>query len=130
MAATFYHPPVKSRCHGVAKKQSRRLVYNQKAKKYSVSNGQLSYKTKNGNEVTVIFSDEDRKRILKACHADPTAGHLGRTKTYYKVLNTNYSYSASTGVVCHAWIWGPITSRGVCDLQKASFLGGGIPLKQ
>ena len=72
-----------------ASKDEKRVI-RKKSKKYSVSNGQLTYRTKNGNNVTVIFSEEERKRILNACHTDSTAGHLGRTKTYYKVAERYY----------------------------------------
>ena len=76
--------------HGTSKDEKRMI--RKKSKKYSVSNGdgQLTYKTKNGNEVEVIFSEEERKRILKVCQTDPTAGHLGRSKTYYKVAERYY----------------------------------------
>ena len=53
-------------------RKDEKWVIRKKSKKYSVNNGQLTYRTKNGNNVTVIFSEEERKRILNACHTDST----------------------------------------------------------
>ena len=33
--------------------------------------------------VKVVTSTDERERILKACHSEPTSGHFGLTKTYY-----------------------------------------------
>ena len=32
-----------------------------------------------------IQSKEEQKKVLHACHVDPTAGHLGKSKTLYKI---------------------------------------------
>ena len=32
-----------------------------------------------------IQSVEEQKKILLACHVDPTAGHMGREKTFHRI---------------------------------------------
>ena len=32
-----------------------------------------------------IQSKDEQKKVLQACHVDPTAGHLGKSKTLYKI---------------------------------------------
>ena len=32
-----------------------------------------------------IQNKEEQKKVLHACHVDPTAGHLGKSKTSYKI---------------------------------------------
>lgn len=32
-----------------------------------------------------IMSTEEKKHILHACHVDPTAGHMGKSKTLSKI---------------------------------------------
>ena len=59
----------KASTHLKASKEEKRVI-RKKSKKYSVSNGQLTYRTKKGNNVKVIFSEEERKRILNSCHTD------------------------------------------------------------
>ena len=41
--------------------------------------------TEEGRVETVVVMSKSRVQILKACHSDPTAGHLGRTRTFYKL---------------------------------------------
>ncbi len=36
-------------------------------------------------ELRYIKSREEQLRILQACHVDPTAGHMGVTKTVRKI---------------------------------------------
>ena len=33
-------------------------------------------------QVKVVTSVEERRRILRSCHSDPTSGHFGVTKTF------------------------------------------------
>ena len=40
---------------------------------------------KQKRRVKVVQSVEEQKRILRACHADPTSGHFGMTKTWRRV---------------------------------------------
>ena len=35
--------------------------------------------------VKYIQDSQERQRILKACHVDPTSGHMGVKKTTYRV---------------------------------------------
>ena len=58
--------------------------------RYSVDKGKLMYHTRKGTWVEAIFGKSQRVQILKACHSDGTAGHLGRTKTFYKVSQRYY----------------------------------------
>ena len=32
-----------------------------------------------------IESDQERKKILQACHIDATAGHMGKTRTLFRI---------------------------------------------
>ena len=32
-----------------------------------------------------IISTEERKKILSSCHVDPTAGHMGKSKTICRI---------------------------------------------
>ena len=58
--------------------------------RFKVEEGKLFYKTKKGLWVEVIFSKGQRAHIIKACHNDATAGHLGRTRTFYKLSERYY----------------------------------------
>ena len=62
------------------------LIYN----RFKVEEGKLFYKTKRGLWVEVIFSEAQQAKIVEACHSDATAGHLGRTRTFYKVSERYY----------------------------------------
>ena len=50
----------------------------------------MSYKSRKGLWLEVVLSCTQREHILKACHSGPTAGHLGRTKTFYKISERYY----------------------------------------
>ena len=45
---------------------------------------------KNKRRVKVILSAEDHKRILNACHSEPTSGHYGVTKTWKRIAERFY----------------------------------------
>ena len=47
-------------------------------------NGEV-FVVKQKRRVKVVQSVEEQKRILRACHADPTSGHFGMTKTWRRV---------------------------------------------
>ena len=32
-----------------------------------------------------IESEEERRKILFACHVDPTSGHMGKSRTIYRI---------------------------------------------
>ena len=36
-------------------------------------------------KVKVVVSLEEQRRVLKACHSEPTSGHCGVTKTYKRM---------------------------------------------
>ena len=50
------------------------------------------------NQVKVITSVEDQKRILEACHCDPTSGHFGITKTWKRISERFYWKALSKDV--------------------------------
>ena len=47
-------------------------------------------KTRKDVWVEVVLSKSQREQIVKSCHSDPTAGHLGMVKTFYKVSERFY----------------------------------------
>ena len=57
---------------------------------YIVDEGKMSYKSRKGVWLEVVLSCTQWEHILKACHSDPTAGHLGRTKTFYTISERYY----------------------------------------
>ncbi|KAL5494269.1 hypothetical protein EMCRGX_G015566 [Ephydatia muelleri] len=71
--------------------ESRKRVIRRKATKLTLSGeGELLYKHKQGKgkkEVLLryIQSLEERQKILLACHIDPTSGHMGKTRTLYRI---------------------------------------------
>ena len=38
----------------------------------------------------MVTSVDDRKRILRSCHSDPTSGHFGITKTWRRLAERFY----------------------------------------
>ena len=52
--------------------------------------GKLFYKTRKELWVEVIMDKSQQVQIIKACHSDPAAGHLGRTRTFYKASERYY----------------------------------------
>lgn len=58
--------------------------------RFKVEEGKMSYKSRKGLWLEVVLSCTQREHILKACHSGPTAGHLGRTKTFYKISERYY----------------------------------------
>lgn len=55
-----------------------------------MEHGKLLYKTKKGLWVELILNKSQQLQIIKACHSEATGGHLGRTKTFYKVSERYY----------------------------------------
>lgn len=41
-------------------------------------------------QVKVITAKDERKRVLRSCHADPTSGHFGVTKTWRRLAERFY----------------------------------------
>ena len=58
--------------------------------RFIVEEGKMSYKSRKGVWLEVVLSCTQREHIPKACRSDPTAGHLGRTKTFYKISERYY----------------------------------------
>ena len=52
-------------------------------------NGEVFVERTKGR-VKVVTSAEEQTCILRACHADPTSGHFGTTKTWRKVAERFY----------------------------------------
>ena len=65
--------------------------------RFKVEEGKLFY-NKEGLWVEVIFSKGQQAHIIKACHNDATAGHLGRTRT----LSGRYYWPGIFGDVTRA----------------------------
>ncbi|XP_065681472.1 gypsy retrotransposon integrase-like protein 1 [Hydra vulgaris] len=61
-----------------------------KAKRFRMEDNKLHRKTKKDLWLEVVFSKAQRKQIVNSCHSEPTAGHLGRTRTFYKVAERFY----------------------------------------
>nr|XP_047133003.1 uncharacterized protein LOC105847471 isoform X3 [Hydra vulgaris] len=80
-----------------------------KAKRFRMEDNKLHRKTKKDLWLEVVFSKAQRKQIVNSCHSEPTAGHLGRTRTFYKVAERFY--------------WPGIFK----DVENALFMQMGIP---
>nr|XP_047142905.1 uncharacterized protein LOC124817139 [Hydra vulgaris] len=61
-----------------------------KAKRFRMEDNKLQRKIKKDLWLEVVFSKAQRKQIVNSCHSEPTAGHLGRTRTFYKVAERFY----------------------------------------
>ncbi len=48
------------------------------------------YLQRQHRRVKVVTTKEEQKRILHACHCDPTSGHFGVTKTWRRVAERFY----------------------------------------
>ena len=69
-------------------KEKERAV-RKRAALLTVDKGKVSFnigKTK----VKVIISLEEQRRVLKACHSEPTSSHFGVTKTYKRMAESAY----------------------------------------
>ncbi|KAL5515716.1 hypothetical protein EMCRGX_G000921 [Ephydatia muelleri] len=71
--------------------ETKKRVIRRKAAKLTISvEGELLYKHKQGKEkkevlLHYIQSLEERQKILLACHIDSTSGHMGKTRTLYRI---------------------------------------------
>ncbi|KAL5506012.1 hypothetical protein EMCRGX_G007571 [Ephydatia muelleri] len=62
--------------------ETKKRVIRRKAAKLTISvEGELLYKHKQGKEKSL----EERQKILLACHIDSTSGHMGKTRTLYRI---------------------------------------------
>eukprot|EP00731_Ephydatia_muelleri_P033592 Em0033g8a len=63
-------------------RETKKRVIRRKAAKLTISvEGELLYKHKQGKEKSL----EERQKILLACHIDSTSGHMGKTRTLYRI---------------------------------------------
>ncbi|KAL5479238.1 hypothetical protein EMCRGX_G022734 [Ephydatia muelleri] len=67
--------------------KDKKRAFRRKASGYKVERGRLFYYHKSSKSWKQVPSEKERQRILNACHALPTGGHLGRDKTYNKVAD-------------------------------------------
>lgn len=67
--------------------------FRAKCSKFCVVEGTLHYMHKKHGSLRVIHKSE-KDQVLKACHSDPTGGHMGVNKTLQKV-NTRYYWTGS-----------------------------------
>ena len=82
---------------------------------YACLNVCLSYLFVKGEvHLRFITSAEERQKILLACHVHPTAGHLGKTRTIYRikerfmwhgVVRDVKSLVSCLIVVCEGFLW-------------------------
>ncbi|KAL5500060.1 hypothetical protein EMCRGX_G011558 [Ephydatia muelleri] len=62
--------------------ETKKRVIRRKAATLTISvEGELLYKHKQGKEKSL----EERQKILLACHVDSTSGHMGKTRTLYRI---------------------------------------------
>ena len=64
-------------------KEKERAV-RKRAALLTVDKGEVSFNS-GKTKVIVIISLEEQRRVLKACHSEPTSGHFGVTKTYKRM---------------------------------------------
>lgn len=63
-----------------AEKQWKRKI-RRKAQHFTVKDGQLYIKGKNGQEATHwVLDEEDKKRVMEACHNDKLGNRTSRTR--------------------------------------------------
>ncbi len=65
------------------KRKDKRAIHR-KAATLTVQKGKV-YLQSQQRRVKVITTKEEQKRILHACHCNPTSGHFGVTKTWRRV---------------------------------------------
>eukprot|EP00731_Ephydatia_muelleri_P007459 Em0003g1707a len=85
-----------------AEKQWKRTV-RRKAQDFTVNDGQLYIKGKNGQEARRwVFDEEDQKRVMEACHDDKLGGgHFGWDKTLQKICSRFYWQNMTNDVKEH-----------------------------
>lgn len=80
---------------------NRKRAIRKKCKKLKLDHGEILYEKKLGQVsytvsqkvnafmiqwVKYIKSLDERQRIMRFCHCDPTSGHLGEKKTYHRII--------------------------------------------
>ena len=69
-------------------KDKKRAV-RKRAALLSVDKGEVFF-TRGKAKVKVVVSHDEQRRVLKACHSEPTSGHFGVTKTYKRIAERFY----------------------------------------
>ena len=69
-------------------KEKKRAV-RKRAALLTVDKGEVFF-TRGKTKVKVVVSLEEKRRVLKACHSEPTSGHFGVTKTYKRMAERFY----------------------------------------
>ena len=77
-------------------KEKKRAIRKRAASLIS-ENGEIYLEWKK-RKVKVIRSTEEQVRIMRACHADPTSGHFGTTKTWRRVAKRVYWRGMATQI--------------------------------
>ena len=69
--------------------KDRKRAVRKRATALSINKGEIFFK-RGSKRVNVVASRDEQTRILKACHAEPTSGHFGVTKTYKRMAERFY----------------------------------------
>ena len=69
--------------------KERKRAVRKRAAKLVVDKGEVFLKRK-GRLVKVVTDEKEQRRILQSCHADPTSGHFGMTKTWKRAAERFY----------------------------------------
>ena len=72
---------------GIAK--DRKRAVRRKASTLVIDKGEV-FVRHHQRKVKVVVEKEEQARILRACHAEPTSGHFGVTKTWRRVAERFY----------------------------------------
>ena len=83
--AEFLNHPVRESPYKTAS-ECRKRVTRRKATEFSVRDGCMFYR----GDHLVVFSQDDRRRVLHECHCNDTAGLFGVKKTVDKVRQRYY----------------------------------------
>ena len=69
-------------------KEKKRAI-RKRAALLTVDKGEVFF-NRGDRKVKVVVSHDEQRRVLKACHSEPTSGHFGVTKTYKRIAERFY----------------------------------------
>ena len=69
--------------------KDKKRAIRKRAAVLSMEKGEIFIK-RGRTSVKVVAAREEQRRILKACHSEPTSGHFGVTKTYKRIAERFY----------------------------------------
>ena len=69
-------------------KEKKRAV-RKRAALLRVDKGEVFF-NRGERKVKVVISRDEQRRVLMACHSEPTSGHFGVTKTYKRIAERFY----------------------------------------